>query len=191
VYPAAYPNVIGVGGTSLSRIPSGKYQSQAVWSNQDIPEGTGGGPSAYESIPTYQNSLLSIMLLHYGTPVSRGTPDLGAIADPATGVWIYNTPSYGGWRVVGGTSVATPVTAAIFNNLGLFYASTSAALTAIYENTGNLSTNHITPILDGNCGPPGSEEYPLAQGQPYDPTYIYDTTGVTWGYCDGWGSMHG
>jgi kumamolisin len=203
LYPAASPNVIGVGGTALSRNQrTGGYQSQAVWSNEDLyyynlgtspgPDsvptlGTGGGPSAYEARPSYQNGITTIV----GSV--RGTPDLGGIADPASGVWLYDTTSGGGWMSVGGTSLATPVTAAIFNNLGLFYLSTKAALSAIYGNTGSVRTSHVTPIVNGDCGPPGhvtSGGYAGGYGQPYDPAYIYDTTGIAWGWCNGWGSMH-
>ena len=203
-YPTASPNVIGVGGTALSRNQvNGNYQSQAVWSNEDLyyydgttstpPDslsmlGTGGGPSAYEARPVYQNGITRIV----GNV--RGTPDLGAIADPATGVWIYNTTSVGGWEQVGGTSLATPVTAAIFNNLGLFYSSTNAALSAIYGNTGSaVRTWNVIPIVNGDCGPPGTLTAGgyNSYGQPYDPAWIYETTGIAWGWCNGWGSMRG
>jgi kumamolisin len=194
-YPAASPNVVGVGGSALSRDQiKGAYHSQSSWENQDFPLsgyliGTGGGPSAYEGIPGYQSGVSSLVGTH------RGTPDLGAIADPATGVWIYNTTysSCSGWCTVGGTSVATPVTAAISNKRGLFFASSAAMLNAIYNNTGSIRSHRVTPIANGNCGPPGwamAGGYPYGFGEPYDPRWIRARYGFPYNYCTGWGSLH-
>jgi hypothetical protein len=89
-YPAASPNVIGVGGTTFSRNQvTGSYQSQATWnvnySLADILYGTGGGPSAYEPRPAFQAGIEKIV------GKARGTPDLTALADISTGVWVYNS----------------------------------------------------------------------------------------------------
>jgi hypothetical protein len=70
--------------------------------------------------------------------------------------------------------VAAPTTAAIFNELGLFFASSGAALTAIYNNTGKIRTHHITPIPNGNCGSPGATTaggFAHGDGQPYAPQW--------------------
>ncbi len=192
-YPAASPKVISVGGTAISRNQiTGSYQSQGAWENEDSYQyfgqllGTGGGPSAYEPSPSYQAAVPVIA----GT--ARGTPDLEAIGDPATGVWVYNITYCGGWCVVGGTSVAAAITAAIFNELEFFYASTAAAMDVLYFNSGSFRKNYVTPILNGDCGPPGvatSGRYD-AHGEPYDPTWIYATTNVAWNWCTGWGYIH-
>jgi kumamolisin len=47
---------------------------------------------------------------------ARQTPDLSFDADPASGVWVYDTYGFGGWLVVGGTSVASPSLAGIVNS---------------------------------------------------------------------------
>jgi kumamolisin len=192
-YPAASPKVISVGGTAFSRNQiTGSYQSQGAWENEDSYQyfgqllGTGGGPSAYEPSPSYQAAVPVI------AGSARGTPDLEAIGDPATGVWVYNITYCGGWCVVGGTSVAAAITAAIFNELEFFYASTAAAMDVLYFNSGSFRKNYVTPILNGDCGPPGvatSGRYD-AHGEPYDPTWIYDTTNVAWNWCTGWGYIH-
>jgi subtilase family serine protease len=103
-YPAASPNVIGCGGTSLT-VVNGVYQSESGWA------GSGGGPSAYEPRPSYQNSLSGLL----GN--ARGVPDIAAVADPNTGVAVCAIYANGGngWSVFGGTSVATPVLAGITN----------------------------------------------------------------------------
>jgi subtilase family serine protease len=197
LYPAASPNVIGVGGTTFSRNQvTGIYQSQTTWNVNysliGILYGTGGGPSANEPRPAYQNGIAKIV----GS--ARGTPDLAALADPNEGFWIYNStstssPGRGTFMALGGTAVATAITAGIANELGLFYPSSKAALTAIHANTGKVRTNHVTGINSGLCGPPGSITpggYSGGYGSPYDPSFIEATTGISWDWCSGWGTLH-
>jgi subtilase family serine protease len=105
-YPAASPNVIGVGGTSLSLNATGNYQSETAWS------GSGGGLSTIEHEPLFQ--------AQFGIPDDprglRGIPDVSYNANPGTGYAIYNSVrSNGGagWLQVGGTSAGTPQWAAL------------------------------------------------------------------------------
>jgi subtilase family serine protease len=153
--------------------------------------GTGGGPSAFEKRPTCQTGAAKIV----GS--WRGTPDLAGLADLNTGVWIYNStfvPGRGVFMQVGGTSAATPITTGIFNELDLFYSSSQAALAAIYANKASLRTKFVTDINSGLCGPPGFETtggYEGGFGSPYDPEYIEASTGLSWDWCTGWGTMHG
>lgn len=101
VYPSASPLCISCGGTSLS-VSNGQWAGESMWS------GSGGGPSVVEPRPSYQNGIGLV-----GS--QRGTPDIAAVADPNTGVAIYSLYGWGGWGVVGGTSVATPVLCGIKN----------------------------------------------------------------------------
>jgi subtilase family serine protease len=116
-YPSADPHVISVGGTNLRK--SGASIVETVWS------GGGGGCSLYESANTSQANFSEYA--QAGCAGKRATPDLSAIADPSTGVYIYDSYPYQGksgiWQV-GGTSLASPVTAAIAadRNLGLSFA---------------------------------------------------------------------
>jgi subtilase family serine protease len=154
-WPSASPNVISVGGTALSRNPStGNFQGELTWQQ------TGGGPSAYETVPAYQTSVATMV----GT--QRGTPDVAAVADPTTGVWVFKA---GQWWILGGTSLAAPVWAGIINAAGSFYGSTAAELAAIYA--GSAGVNNIT---NGDCGP--YEGY-LALS--------------AWSFCTGHGSPNG
>jgi kumamolisin len=133
-YPAVSPNVVAVGGTTISRNrTTGNFVSQSAWSSG------GGGPSRYEKRPSYQSSVSKIV----GN--ARGTPDVSAVADPNSGVWIYDSNA-GGWIVVGGTSVATPVVAGITNLKGAFRLTSNEELTYIY---GNQSL--YTDVTTGNC----------------------------------------
>ena len=76
----------------------------------------------------------------------RGIADLAAVANPNTGVWVR---SNGAWYVVGGTSVSSPVVAAITNTAGHFLASATAELSRIYA---NLGTAAFRDIKTGACG---------------------------------------
>ena len=76
-YPSASPNVLSVGGTSLTLSSSGTYQSESAWSD------SGGGYSQYEAEPSYQSSVQTTGL--------RSTPDVAFDADPNTGVQEYET----------------------------------------------------------------------------------------------------
>jgi hypothetical protein len=98
-FPAISPNVVGVGGTSLSLNTAGNYSSESGWS------GSGGGISAYESQPAYQQGVVT------QSTTRRTSPDVAYDADPNTGFAVYD--SYGNsaarsWEQVGGTSAASP-----------------------------------------------------------------------------------
>jgi kumamolisin len=148
IYPSASPNVVSAGGTSISRNPvTGSFIAEVNW--QDA----GSGPSAYESRPSYQNGIASIV----GS--QRGTPDVAADSNPTTGVWVLDNfvvPAFGStycggtpcWLIVGGTSVATPMWAGIVNAAGNLAASTQAELTRLYAN----SHSGFNDITLGSCG---------------------------------------
>jgi kumamolisin len=145
-YPCASPNVLCAGGTTNSRsLETGNLIAQIGWSE------AGGGISAYEPIPKYQakNPFIAGQLQGF-----RGVPDVSAVANPDTGVWVWNTyPVNGiGWFTTGGTSVAAPVLAGILNSTGNFAASTSAELTKLYGNSLLfLDGGGFTDITYGTC----------------------------------------
>jgi len=101
-WPSAAPDVLAVGGTSLSTNGAGQYLSESIWYD------SGGGYSQFEAEPSYQISVQA--------SGRRTTPDVSFDADPNTGVEVYQTspiPGQSGWEVVGGTSLGTPAWAAI------------------------------------------------------------------------------
>jgi carboxypeptidase family protein len=99
LYPAASPYVTSVGGTTLvADATTARGWDESAWS------GTGSGCSAYEPKPAWQ--------VDTGC-ANRTTADVSAVADPDTGVAVYDTYQSGGWSVFGGTSVATPLIASI------------------------------------------------------------------------------
>ena len=110
IYPAASPNVVAVGGTSLTTASNARGWSETVWNTTTGSEGTGSGCSAYEPEPSWQTAL--------GLPSGcskRIDNDVSADADPATGVAVYDTTNgNGGWNEVGGTSASSPFIAAVY-----------------------------------------------------------------------------
>jgi hypothetical protein len=106
-YPAASPNVIAVGGTSLSFTNSNVLASETAWS------GSGGGCSTVERAPSAQSGFNQYSALGCGG--DRAVPDMSLDADPNSGVAVYDSTPYEGstgWWTVGGTSLATPMSAA-------------------------------------------------------------------------------
>jgi hypothetical protein len=126
-YPSESPYVVGVGGTSLTVTSTG-YGSEAGWA------GSGGGPSAFEPRPAFQNPVASVV----GSV--RGAPDVSAVADPETGVNVYSTTAFGtgnaDWQIIGGTSLACPITAAMTNQRGSWTHDDTRELERIYFNLG-------------------------------------------------------
>lgn len=111
-YPSFSPNVVAVGGTSLTLNADSSYNSETGWGyySDSVGEfiGSGGGISSFEPEPTWQNGVQSSGY--------RSTPDVSIVADPATGAWIadpYNLSSSSPWEVVGGTSLSAPIWAGL------------------------------------------------------------------------------
>lgn len=139
-YPCTSPYVVCVGGTTIHRDGSGNFVSETAWS------GSGGGPSPYESRPTFQNGIVSVVGNH------RGAPDLSFDADPHSGVIVYDSTPYGGlsgWLIFGGTSVSSPSVAGVVNLAGHFYNSSGIELGSIYSNSG---TRNFRDIVSGSAG---------------------------------------
>jgi kumamolisin len=144
-YPAASPNVVSCGGTSINRNTSGTFLSETGWND------TGCGPSAYEPRPSYQSAVASVV----GT--KRGVSDLAFEADPNTGVYVYDSTALwgeSGWWILGGTSVASPSLAGVVNLAASsgngFAANTAAEEARIYGHLGNATA--FRDIVSGTDG---------------------------------------
>jgi subtilase family serine protease len=118
--PASQPFVTGVGGTSLTAISPGPVER--VW-NDGVKSGSGaggGGISALWAMPAWQygpgthNSLSSRQPCGASRGYCREVPDVSASADPRHG---YVIRWKGKWLVVGGTSAATPLWAALIADI--------------------------------------------------------------------------
>jgi subtilase family serine protease len=134
-FPAASQYVTAVGGTSLTRNSSTRGFTETVWG------GAGSGCSAYITKPSWQTD---------AGCARRTVADVSAVADPNTGVAVYDTYHLhpGGWLVFGGTSVAAPI-------IGAVYAVAGNAGSITY---GSFTYSHRTSLFDvvsgsnGNCG---------------------------------------
>jgi subtilase family serine protease len=98
-FPAASEYVTAVGGTSLSRASNSRGWTESAWS------GAGSGCSRYISKPSWQTD---------AGCSKRSVADVSAVADPNTGVAVYDTYNVGGWLVFGGTSVSSPIIAGVY-----------------------------------------------------------------------------
>ena len=106
-YPAFSPNVVAVGGTTLTFNPI----SETGWSLGSDPYNTqlggGGGISNDEAEPLYQQGVVL-----NDPSKNRATPDVSFDADPLTGVAVYDSNplpgSVGPWQIGSGTSLGTP-----------------------------------------------------------------------------------
>ena len=143
-WPAASPNVIAVGGTSLNFSNLGKFTKELAWA------GSGGGISSYEQLPEYQKNY-AIKIQGKGIGM-RAIPDVSYDADPKSGFSVYKTDKNGSsaWYVIGGTSAGAPQWAGI-KALGL-----SLSNTKLY-NDKSLTDNKkyfrdIVSGSNGDCG---------------------------------------
>jgi hypothetical protein len=143
-YPAASPDVTAVGGTSLSRAANSRGWSESVWN--DSAGAPGSGCSSTEAQPAWEAANPTIS----GTGCSgRATADVSAVADPYTGVAVYDTylsGLSGGWGVFGGTSAAAPIIASV----SALAANAAAAGPAyLYGHAAGL--NDVTSGSNGSC----------------------------------------
>jgi len=140
-FPAASPNVITVGGTTLTLGAGNTYGSESVWS------GAGSGCSLYVTAPAWQSFLGACA-------GKRGSADVAADAAPSTGAAVYDTVRYQGrlgWFQVGGTSLSSPLVAAVYALAGGLPEKTSAA-SGLYGFLGNSTVLHdVTSGSNGTC----------------------------------------
>ena len=161
-YPSASPNVLSVGGTTLSIDSSGNYLGESAWVDG------GGGVSAIEPLPSYQSGVA-------GTNTRRMTPDVAFDADPNSGVPTYDSYNNGSaapWSQVGGTSLSSPCWAgliAIFDQgrvaagLGTLNGR-SQTLPMLYSMPSDAFHDITTGISGGAGGNPATPGYDLATG---------------------------
>jgi subtilase family serine protease len=158
-YPAASQYVTAVGGTTLNRASNARGWSESVWG------GSGSGCSAYEPKPSWQ--------LDTGC-ARRTVTDVSAVADPNTGLGVYDTncnfigqltgQCFKGWATVGGTSLSSPIIASVYAlagntasiNYGSYpYAHTSNLNDVVSGSNGSCSGSYLCTGAAGYDGPTG------------------------------------
>jgi subtilase family serine protease len=136
-YPASSHYVTAVGGTTLTRATgTTRGWTETVWS------GAGSGCSAYNTALTGASS--------FGTGCSRrAVADVSAVADPNTGVSVYDSYAYQGyvgWLTFGGTSVSSPIIASVYALAG-----NTASIDNNYPYTHSTSLFDVTSGSNGSC----------------------------------------
>jgi hypothetical protein len=162
-YPAFSPNVVAVGGTSLTLNADNSYNSETGWgyNSTSLGEfiGSGGGISQYETEPAYQQGVQSTG--------SRTTPDVSLVADPNTGAWIsdpYNLPATSSFEIVGGTSLSAPAWAGL---LAITNQGRVAAGASVLDSSSPNETQqalYMLPQSDYNVITSGSNGYAANSG---------------------------
>ncbi|MFD5464161.1 putative Ig domain-containing protein [Kitasatospora sp. NPDC127059] len=164
-YPAASPYVTAVGGTSLSKSSNSRGWTESVWGSTSSTSGTGSGCSAYDPKPSWQTD----------TGCSERTiADVSAVADPATGVAVYDSyQTSSSWNEYGGTSASAPIIAGVYADAGTPGTGDNPAKYP-YQHTNAL--NDVTSGSNGTCTP----SYLCTAGTGYDgPTGLGTPNGLT------------
>ncbi|MEU7791251.1 S53 family peptidase [Amycolatopsis sp. NPDC049159] len=150
-WPASSPYVTAVGGTTLKKsMTTARGWTETTW------KGSGSGCSALEAKPAWQ---------HDTGCAKRTVADVSAVADPATGLGVYDTynscgsssfcdlllslglaQGADGWIQVGGTSLSSPVIASVYALAGNSVTSGSYP----YAHTDGLYD--VTSGSNGSCG---------------------------------------
>ena len=128
-------------------------------------QGTGSGCSLWEPKPAWQNDTGC---------TGRTVADVAAVADPGTGVAVFDSSVLtGGWGVYGGTSVASPI-------IGGFYALAGNAKKITYGSYPYSHTKFLYDVTEGsNFTPNTACGYLCTAGPGYDgPTGLGTPNGI-------------
>jgi subtilase family serine protease len=148
-FPAVLSNVVSVGGTTLTKAATTRGWTEQAWA------GAGSGCSAYIPKPAWQKDKHCSM---------RTVADVSAVADPNTGLAVYDTFGLGpdnGWILVGGTSLSSPLIAAMItrsgheiDGAGYIYAHSSALYDVVGGSNGYCG-DYLCTGKKGYDGPTG------------------------------------
>ena len=160
-WPADIPEVVAAAGSTLQLNTNNTWASETLWS------GSGGGCSTSYTAPTWQTAR-SDWATNGCSNGGRAFGDLVADADPNTGAAVYVDSS---WLMVGGTSLATPIIAAMYALQGAMPASANAVST-LYQNSSSIAFHDITSGSDcttsgqPNCTAATGFDVPSGLGAP-------------------------
>jgi subtilase family serine protease len=144
--------VTSVGGTTLVRDGSERGWSETAWA------GSTSGCSAYIHKPGWQKDRLCD---------KRSVADVAAVADPNTGLAVFDDFGFRGWLVVGGTSLSSPIVASIYamakgvsgvqhdTDPRQLYRSDAALFDVVSGSTGTCGGVYLCTGLPGYDGPTG------------------------------------
>jgi kumamolisin len=151
-FPGDLSRVTSVGGTTLALTTAGQYLGETTWTEPLLSLGSTGGQSTLFTQPSWQrapgvDSSYSDGAV-CGNPAGycREVPDVSADAAPTTGA---SVRVKGAWVTSGGTSLATPVWAAL-----------TSLMDTYLRSHGNRPVGFVNPLL-----------YRLARGSPQFPPF--------------------
>jgi subtilase family serine protease len=156
--PASYRTVVAVGGTSLHRSSNTRGWAESAWS------GAGSGCSTFNAKPAWQTAVTRCG--------KKANADVSAVADPNTGVAVYDSTAYQGtkgWMVFGGTSASSPIIGAVY---ALSRNTTGYPASYTWGHAAGL--NDVTSGSNGTC-----------------PTAVWCTSGTGWDGPTGLGTPRG
>jgi subtilase family serine protease len=180
--PASQPFATGVGGTAILEptAPPAEY----LWNEgPEFLGGGGGGVSAHFPMPSYQLEAAPALGVVNGlssgstcglSPYCREVPDVSANAEPDTGYVVFAEQK---WQVIGGTSAAAPLWAAL---AALTNASPACgghtigfANPALYAIAGGAYAANFHDVVSGRPGGPQTNNLfeasgPFPAGAGYD-----------------------
>src|SRR5271157_3496104 len=180
-YPAASPNVVSVGGTSIVIDSAGDYpgtgtSGEVAWGDgtqSGTAGGSGGGLSAVEPEPTWQSGVVPASI---DSVDARALPDVSMDSGAAQEYDVFTSTLSGssvsaaavGWLGDAGTSAAAPIWAGLIAIAdqgrvlagGTPLTGNTQTLPALYS----LPTADFHDILYGNNGDPAGPGYDLATG---------------------------
>ncbi len=169
--PADTPHAVGVGATTALVGAGATYGQEASWGEPLEQWGTGGGLSVVFKRPSWQSGPGVLNAYSNGM---RQIPDVSALGDLDTG---WDIAIDGNWQMVGGTSAAAPLW---------------AALTALTDEA--LGQRHLAEVgfanpafYDFGSNPahfPGRAFHPVTEGT----NLYYPATSTGWNFGTGWGT---
>jgi alpha-tubulin suppressor-like RCC1 family protein len=147
-YPATLPSVVAVGGTSLKKAANERGWSEEVWGEAGRAIGSGSGCASplVGAKPNWQTDTGC---------AGRSDNDVAAVGACVTPVSTYASVE-GGWRLVCGTSVSSPLVAGIEAHADAFARSLPGADAYYHDPTALFD---VTSGSNGVCtSPPGYED---------------------------------
>ncbi len=160
--PASYASVVAVTGTTLQLNDDASYSGENVWNlngqyaiTADFaglgPLGaSGGGCSTEFNAPAWQTAVSGWG--QTGCGAKRLNGDVAALGDPQTGYDIYDTYQAPGWLTFGGTSLSSPLIAAMWAMAGGSHGVAYPALSLYGNEQSNKGSLHdVTFGGDGLC----------------------------------------
>jgi len=153
-FPASSPHVVAVGGTRLSPPGAGgTYTGESIWNGRGA--GGGGCSVVFEAQP-WQRALSDWSSVGCGS--GRADADISADADPYTGLAVFdsaapqceNEAHVPHWCTIGGTSLSSPMIAAVFALAG-GAGSIAYPAQSLYENK-RANPADVHDVVSGSNG---------------------------------------